>query len=372
MLVNTVKPLAIIVHPGPFSHHHILGTRRSCCSRVEIAQNQVTIDVVVLVFSDIQRYPEIVARSRLASKISSLLFQQVIVRLDAISSSSSSSSKSTTDCFPVLFCLPLASRGSLACGTLNCGCDDGCGKYCGCDGCCEKYCGCEKNWVEYFSWISYVTFDAYCDFDDTPIVSDKLDRGVTFAFQKGDTVATNLSFGNLGPIRRIHQGRYGVSVHALTKDHKRNEDQYAVSKGLNTPYSRYGINIIFWKKIFNVILIQEIPNDLEYDVSTFTGYGVSSSFVYTEYSVQLINTVYPLPLDTAYRLSGTETKIIDFRAKKFLPSSETNPTDCLSLVFRHFKTLSLDELRSPDFNLLSDEEYSEEEEEEEMTKTMEQ
>ncbi|GJT48612.1 hypothetical protein Tco_0974769 [Tanacetum coccineum] len=36
------------------------------------------------------------------------------------------------------------------------------------------------------------------DFDDTPIVSDKLDRGVTFAFQKGDTVATNLSFGNLG------------------------------------------------------------------------------------------------------------------------------------------------------------------------------
>ncbi|GJY57302.1 hypothetical protein Tco_0456417 [Tanacetum coccineum] len=28
---------------------------------------------------------------------------------------------------------------------------------------------------------------------------------------------------------------------------------------------------------------------------------------------------------------------------------------------RHFKTLSLDELRSPDFNLLSDQEYSEEE-----------
>ncbi|GKD88616.1 hypothetical protein Tco_1364123, partial [Tanacetum coccineum] len=33
-------------------------------------------------------------------------------------------------------------------------------------------------------------------FDDTPIVSHKLDRRVTFAFQ--DTVATNLSFGNLG------------------------------------------------------------------------------------------------------------------------------------------------------------------------------
>ncbi|GJS55806.1 hypothetical protein Tco_0629168 [Tanacetum coccineum] len=47
-------------------------------------------------------------------------------------------------------------------------------------------------------------------------------------------------------------GRYGVSVPALTKDHKRNEDQYAVSRGLNTPYSRYGINIIFWK-ISNVV-----------------------------------------------------------------------------------------------------------------------
>ncbi|GJZ96491.1 hypothetical protein Tco_0668825 [Tanacetum coccineum] len=39
---------------------------------------------------------------------------------------------------------------------------------------------------------------------------------------------------------------------------------------------------------------------------------------------------------------------------------------------RHFKTLSLDELRSLDFNLLSDEEYLEEEEEEEMVETMEQ
>nr|GEY94723.1 hypothetical protein [Tanacetum cinerariifolium] len=38
------------------------------------------------------------------------------------------------------------------------------------------------------------------DFDDTPIVSAKLDRGggVTFALQKRDAVATNLSFENLG------------------------------------------------------------------------------------------------------------------------------------------------------------------------------
>ncbi|GKE99201.1 hypothetical protein Tco_0022552, partial [Tanacetum coccineum] len=39
---------------------------------------------------------------------------------------------------------------------------------------------------------------------------------------------------------------------------------------------------------------------------------------------------------------------------------------------RHFKTLSLDELRSPDFNLLSDQEYSLEEEAEVMAETMEQ
>ncbi|GJW65108.1 hypothetical protein Tco_0116992 [Tanacetum coccineum] len=38
----------------------------------------------------------------------------------------------------------------------------------------------------------------------------------------------------------------------------------------------------------------------------------------------------------------------------------------------HFKTLSLDELRSPDFNLLSDQEYSEEEVAETMAETMEQ
>ncbi|GKE27291.1 hypothetical protein Tco_1442675 [Tanacetum coccineum] len=39
---------------------------------------------------------------------------------------------------------------------------------------------------------------------------------------------------------------------------------------------------------------------------------------------------------------------------------------------KHFKSLSLDKLRSPDFNLLSDNKYSEEEEEEAMAETMEQ
>ncbi|GJW00161.1 hypothetical protein Tco_1555412 [Tanacetum coccineum] len=67
------------------------------------------------------------------------------------------------------------------------------------------------------------------------------------------------------------------------------KDQYAVSKGLNTPYSRYGTNIIFW-----------------------------------------------------------------------------NISNMVSTLRNHqYASLSLDTLRSPDFNLLSDEEYSEEEEEEE-------
>ncbi|GJZ65596.1 retrovirus-related pol polyprotein from transposon TNT 1-94 [Tanacetum coccineum] len=56
--------------------------------------------------------------------------------------------------------------------------------------------------------------------------------------------------------------------------------------------------------------------------------------------------------------------------KLFTPYKE--PEQEFRLSRRHFKTLSLDELRSPDFNLLSDQEYSEEEEAEAMAKTMEQ
>ncbi|GJV11965.1 hypothetical protein Tco_1353506 [Tanacetum coccineum] len=50
-----------------------------------------------------------------------------------------------------------------------------------------------------------------------------------------------------------HQGRYGrIGGLHLTKTTKDMKHQYAISKGLNTPYSRYGINIIFWK-ISNVV-----------------------------------------------------------------------------------------------------------------------
>ncbi|GJV60620.1 DNA-directed DNA polymerase [Tanacetum coccineum] len=71
---------------------------------------------------------------------------------------------------------------------------------------------------------------------------------------------------------------------------------------------------------------------IEYGVSNSIRYGVSSFFVQYSVFTQQINTAYPLPLDTAYRSSRTETDILDFRAKFFLPSFGTNPTDCLSLV----------------------------------------
>ncbi|GKF09735.1 hypothetical protein Tco_0043959 [Tanacetum coccineum] len=107
---------------------------------------------------------------------------------------------------------------------------------------------------------------------------------------------------------------------------------------------------------------------VEYGVSNPTEYGVFSSLSNTAYSSQQINTAYPLLLDTAYRSSTTETKIIDFRAKIFYLLSE----QILLIVYPLFQSLSLDGLRSSDYNLLSDQEYSEEEEEEEMAETMEQ
>ncbi|GJV62997.1 hypothetical protein Tco_1473825 [Tanacetum coccineum] len=98
---------------------------------------------------------------------------------------------------------------------------------------------------------------------------------------------------------------------------------------------------------------------------------IQFSVQYNEF-IQLINTAYPLPLDTAYRLSETEVEILCMTRSStnelFTPYKE--PEREFRSSKRHFKTLSLDELRSPDFNLLSDQEYSEEEEAETMTETM--
>ncbi|GJT03862.1 hypothetical protein Tco_0838324 [Tanacetum coccineum] len=94
----------------------------------------------------------------------------------------------------------------------------------------------------------------------------------------------------------------------------------------------------------------------------------------TAYSLKQVNTAYPLPLDMAYRSSETKTKILCMTRSSmnelFTPYKE--PEREFRSSRRHFKSLSLDELRSPDFNLLSDQEYSKEEEEEAMAETMEQ
>ncbi|GKC74201.1 hypothetical protein Tco_1120084 [Tanacetum coccineum] len=44
---------------------------------------------------------------------------------------------------------------------------------------------------------------------------------------------------------------------------QKNNAQYAVSRGLNTPYSRYGINIIFWK----ISSVVPTPRNPQYAVS---------------------------------------------------------------------------------------------------------
>ncbi|GJW67132.1 reverse transcriptase domain-containing protein [Tanacetum coccineum] len=58
------------------------------------------------------------------------------------------------------------------------------------------------------------------------------------------------------------------------------------------------------------LLVYKLPLSVEYGVSTFIGYDVPSSLSNTTYSSQQINMAYPLPLDTAYRLSGTEAEIL--------------------------------------------------------------
>ncbi|GJT19631.1 hypothetical protein Tco_0878337 [Tanacetum coccineum] len=85
-------------------------------------------------------------------------------------------------------------------------------------------------------------------------LNDEIDFRISFdESDDEDCTITVLKTNTPYPSRR-----YGVSVPALTKDHKRNEVQYAVSRRLNTPYSRYGYNIIFWK-ISNVVPTSRNP-----------------------------------------------------------------------------------------------------------------
>ncbi|GKC12515.1 hypothetical protein Tco_1009297 [Tanacetum coccineum] len=71
------------------------------------------------------------------------------------------------------------------------------------------------------------------------------------------------------PSRKIRR------IRACTHQRPQNiKDQYAVSRGLNMPYSRYGINIIFWK----ISKVVPTPRNPQY----------------------ALNTAYLIPLNTAY------------------------------------------------------------------------
>ncbi|GJU62199.1 hypothetical protein Tco_1244034 [Tanacetum coccineum] len=209
------------------------------------------------------------------------------------------------------------------------------------------------------------------------------------------------------------------SLLKVSEKDKKNGISALQSKSLEGPHERnideVGGMHIFWNSMCVLVLykVEDIATCLveyvkfwddwevdrygnanlaEYGVSTSIGYDISNFLSNTTYSFKLINTAYPLPLDTAYRSSGTETdSYLIFTPNFFLSFFRTNPTDCLSLekefkLFRpykeperefrssrrHFKSLSLDELRSFDFNLFSDQEYLEEEEAKAMAETMEQ
>ncbi|GJY59444.1 hypothetical protein Tco_0459336 [Tanacetum coccineum] len=139
------------------------------------------------------------------------------------------------------------------------------------------------------------------------------------------------------PIRRIHQGRYGVSVPALTKDHKRNKDQYAVSRGLNTSYSRYGINIIFWK-ISNIVPALINPQ-----------YAVSNTWIRLgDLDNSTSNVLIPLDSWTSgllvYRFPLSAYGI-SFKRKEFYITRHSAPSDHRAIK-SHIKILSVVSLKT--------------------------
>ncbi|GJS94962.1 transposase, Ptta/En/Spm, transposase, Tnp1/En/Spm-like protein [Tanacetum coccineum] len=110
------------------------------------------------------------------------------------------------------------------------------------------------------------------------------------------------------PIRRIIK-ELRVSVPALTKDHYRSKINTPYPERPNMPYSKYGINIIFWK-ISNVAPTPRNPQ-----------YAMNAAYP-LPLVPQLINTTYPPPLDTAYRSSKTETEILEEEAEAMAETME--------------------------------------------------
>ncbi|GJV65335.1 retrovirus-related pol polyprotein from transposon TNT 1-94 [Tanacetum coccineum] len=128
---------------------------------------------------------------------------------------------------------------------------------------------------------------------------------------------------------------------------------------------------IEWK-YFEGVTIQVLQQDVGSDIIGGTLYAVVAILQHTmtfltieaKYMRLTIELTEDTWLKGLYTKSGFKPRVLACIATSAL----TKAIPCL----RHFKTLSLDELRSPDFNLLSDQEYSEEEEAEAMAETMEQ
>ncbi|GJV53015.1 MAK10-like protein [Tanacetum coccineum] len=82
------------------------------------------------------------------------------------------------------------------------------------------------------------------EYDDLTVTRKEACRAYQEIFQIMDEgwMITILKTNTPYPSKKIRRIRACTHQRPL-----RNKDQYAVSRGLNTPYSRYGINIIFWK-----------------------------------------------------------------------------------------------------------------------------
>ncbi|GJS88745.1 hypothetical protein Tco_0771381 [Tanacetum coccineum] len=90
-------------------------------------------------------------------------------------------------------------------------------------------------------------------------------------------------------------------------EHTKNIGMLSASCDLDNSTSNVLIPLDSWT---SGLLVYKLPLSVEYGVSTSIGYDVSSFLSNTAYSSQQINTTYPLPLDTEYRLSGTEAEIL--------------------------------------------------------------
>ncbi|GKA64206.1 hypothetical protein Tco_0763812, partial [Tanacetum coccineum] len=94
------------------------------------------------------------------------------------------------------------------------------------------------------------------DFDDTPIVIDKHVRAVTFAFHKGEPVATSLSVGNLGSLEKMS-----------------NKKKFVVEKCMANPidFCKWRAKVVWWRAKWRGHLVTT-PRPLNVYAALYTRY----------------------------------------------------------------------------------------------------